>query len=168
MRALKEEGKTKALAISIHDRKMGRALVDELELDVLMIRYNAAHRGAEREIFQTFPDRRPGVVAYTATRWGKLLQPSRGLGPMTPGECYRFALGHPSVDVVLCGAANYQELEANAREVAQGPLSPERLEEVKKFGDAVRRVEGSKGAEHGVLQSHFFGWFFGGSAGRRL
>lgn len=144
MRALKEEGKAKSLAISIHDRKMARQLVDELQLDVLMIRYNAAHRGAEREIFGTFADRRPGVVAYTATRWGKLLQTSNGLGPMSAGECYRFSLGHPSVDVVLCGAANYEELASNAAEVEKGPLSPERLEEVKKFGDAVRAKAGGQ------------------------
>jgi len=39
MRALKERGEAKALGISCHDRPMARALVDELDLDLLMIRY---------------------------------------------------------------------------------------------------------------------------------
>jgi aryl-alcohol dehydrogenase-like predicted oxidoreductase len=141
MRRLKEQGKARALAISCHDRPMARALVDELELDALMIRYNAAHRGAEKEIFASLPEEpsaRPGIVAYTATRWGRLLKPSRDLLPMSAPECYRFALSHPVVDTVLCGAGSFEELRANARGVALGPLDPSRLQEVKRFGDAVR------------------------------
>jgi predicted aldo/keto reductase-like oxidoreductase len=141
MRRLKEEGRVRALGISCHDRPMARSLVDELDLDMLMIRYNAAHRGAEREIFATLdpaPEARPAIVSYTATRWGKLLKPAREMAPMVAPECYRFALGEPHVDVVLCGAASFDELAENARGVAEGPLASSRLEEVKKFGDAVR------------------------------
>jgi aryl-alcohol dehydrogenase-like predicted oxidoreductase len=140
MERLKSSGRARALGISCHDRPMARALADELDLDVLMIRYNAAHRGAEQEIFASLGDGpgRPGVVAYTATRWGRLLKSVDGLGPMSAPECYRFSLGHPKVDVVLCGARSYGELAANAAGVAQGPLAPERLEEVRRFGDRVR------------------------------
>ncbi len=139
LRKLKDEGKVGALGISCHDRPMARALVDELDLDVLMIRYNAAHRGAEREIFDTLePARRPGIVAYTATRWGRLLKPASGLGPMSPGECYRFSAAHPMVDTVLTGPASFDELAASARDFEVGPLAPARLEEVRRFGDAVR------------------------------
>ncbi|HVY49143.1 MAG TPA: aldo/keto reductase [Minicystis sp.] len=145
MRALKEEGKARALGISCHDRPMARALADEVGLDVLMLRYNAAHRGAEREVFASLPAARPGVVAYTATRWGKLLAPAGdGLGPMTPAECYRFALTNPSVDVVLCGAASFEELAEDAAGVAAGPLPAARLDEVKRFGDAVRAAASSR------------------------
>jgi aryl-alcohol dehydrogenase-like predicted oxidoreductase len=139
MRKLKEEGRAKALGISCHDRPMARALVDELDLDLLMIRYNAAHRGAEREIFASLdPARRPAIVAYTATRWGRLLKPAKGLLPMSAPECYRFALGHPAVDVVLSGPKSFDELRANAEGVLEGPLSDARLREVRSFGDAVR------------------------------
>jgi aryl-alcohol dehydrogenase-like predicted oxidoreductase len=138
MRRLKEQGKVRALAVSCHDRPMARSLVDELDLDAIMIRYNAAHRGAEKEIFATLPSPRPGVISYTATRWGRLLKPHRDLGPMSAPECYRFALSHPSVDVVLCGAGSYEELRANALGVRLGALEPARLDEVKRFGDAVR------------------------------
>jgi aryl-alcohol dehydrogenase-like predicted oxidoreductase len=138
MRSLKDEGKVRALAISCHDRPMARALVDELGLDAMMIRYNAAHRGAEREIFATLPSPRPGVISYTATRWGKLLKPLGGLGPMTGPECYRFALTHPAVDVVLSGAKTIDELRDNAEGVRQGPLAEERLAQIRSFGDAVR------------------------------
>lgn len=138
MRKLKDEGKVRALAVSCHDRPMARRLVDELELDVLMIRYNAAHRGAEREIFASLPERRPGVVAYTATRWGALLRATGGEGPMTAPECYRFQLGHPAVDVALVGARSFEELREDVEGVAQGPLPEPRLAEIRKFGDRVR------------------------------
>ncbi len=169
MRKLKEEGRVKLLGMSIHDRLMARRLVDELSLDMLMIRYNAAHRGAEKEIFASLPEKRPVIVAYTATRWGKLLAPAGdresrsaaerfeakplgGLGggaphlnrAMSPEECYRFALSHDKVDVVLCGPKTYAELEQNARGVALGPLAPERLAEVRAFGDVVRSHASSR------------------------
>ena len=40
-----------------------------------MARYNAAHRGAEDEVFAHLPSRKPFVLAYTATRWWSLLTP---------------------------------------------------------------------------------------------
>jgi aryl-alcohol dehydrogenase-like predicted oxidoreductase len=144
MRKLKETGRAKMLGVSIHDRPMARSLVDELSLDMLMIRYNAAHRGAEKEIFATLPDKRPAIVAYTATRWGKLLERAGTHAAMTPDECYRFAISHDKVDVVLCGPRNYAELEQDARGVAEGPLDAARLAEIRAFGDEVRRTVSSR------------------------
>ena len=43
-------------------------------LDLLMIRYNAAHRGAETEIFPVTDSTSLPVVVYTCLRWGALLQ----------------------------------------------------------------------------------------------
>ncbi len=138
MRALKEAGKVRALAMSCHDRPMAARLSGELALDLLMIRYNAAHRGAEREIFEALGPARPSICAYTATRWRKLLAPLGEHAAMTAGECYQFALQHPAVDVVLCGAADRAQLDHAAAAVASGPLSPERLAQIRAFGDAVR------------------------------
>lgn len=147
MRAIKESGQARALGISCHDRPMARALVDELDLDLLMIRYNAAHRGAEREIFASLSQvaaERPAIVAYTATRWGRLLAPAGDEGPMTPGECYRFVLENPSVDVVLSGAASWDELKQNADAVALGPLPADRVQQIRSFGDRVRATATGK------------------------
>ncbi|MBW2454798.1 MAG: aldo/keto reductase [Deltaproteobacteria bacterium] len=142
MRELKEQGKATALAISSHDRRMARAMVDELDLDVLMCRYNAAHRGAETDIFESLPERRAGIVSYTATRWGRLLKPAGDLGPMTAGECYRFVLGNPAVDVALCSPRSWDELREDVAAVAAGPLDADRLAEVRAFGDRVHASPG--------------------------
>src|SRR5436853_7700135 len=104
-----------------------------------MIRYNAAHPGAERDIFPHLAPRHPMVVAYTATRWRKLLKrPSGWDGQvMTAGDCYRFCLSSPHVDVCLTGPANADQLDANLAAVAQGPLTPDEDTWMRAFGKAV-------------------------------
>ncbi|MFO0661257.1 MAG: aldo/keto reductase [Polyangiaceae bacterium] len=126
---LREEGKIRAFGTSIHDRVRAGELAKESPLDLFMIRYNAAHPGAERDIFPHLSVRQPSVVAYTATAWRKLLKrPSGWAGQvMTAGDCYRFCLTNDHVDVVLTGPASKAELEENLTAVERGPLSPEEL-----------------------------------------
>ncbi len=136
---LKESGKVRALGVSIHDRERAGKLAEDSPLDLLMIRYNAAHPGAERDIFPRLAKRQPHIVAYTATRWRKLLRaPSGWTGQvMTAGDCYRFCLSSPHVDVTLTGPASTGELEENLAAVARGPLSPEETTWMREFGKAV-------------------------------
>ncbi len=136
---LRDEGKVRALGVSIHDRERAGKLAADSPLDLFMIRYNAAHPGAERDIFPHLDKRQPSVVAYTATRWRKLLSAPRGWdGPvMTPGDCYRFCLTSPHVDVVLTGPKNLKQLEENLDALAKGPLDDEEMEWIRRFGKAV-------------------------------
>ncbi len=159
MRRLREEGRTRAIGYSSHDRPLAADLVAELDPDVLMVRYNAAHRGAEREVFPHLAasrEDRPGVIAYTATRWGMLLEPLPELGftGMTAAECYRFSLGHPAVDTVWCAPGSSAELREDVEGARAGPLEPGRLEEVRRFGDTVH--DAARGGRR---------WMFGRSAG---
>jgi aryl-alcohol dehydrogenase-like predicted oxidoreductase len=140
MERLREAGAVRAIGFSSHDRRLAAQLARALGPDVLMLRYNAAHRGAETEVFASLPTPRPGIIAYTATRWGMLLQPlpDRGFpAAMSAGECYRFALSHPSVDLVLCAAGSADQLRADVAAAREGPLTGARMEEVRRFGDAV-------------------------------
>jgi predicted aldo/keto reductase-like oxidoreductase len=57
--------------------------------------------------------------------------------PTTAGDCYRFCLASPHVDVVLTGPRNVGELRENLAAVDRGPLSPAELEEMRVFGRAV-------------------------------
>jgi hypothetical protein len=84
-----------------------------------------------------------GIVSFTNTCWGQLLDPSR----MPPGEvcppaedCYRFALSHPSVDVAVCGPKNDDELSCALRAIQQGPLDPEEMLEMRRLGDHIRNT----------------------------
>jgi aryl-alcohol dehydrogenase-like predicted oxidoreductase len=136
---LKEEGKARAVGVSIHDRPRAGRLAEDSILDLLMIRYNAAHPGAERDVFPHLARRRPAVVAYTATAWRKLLKPPRRwTGPaMTAGDCYRFVLASPHVDVVLSGPRSAAELRENLAAVDRGPLAEADLARMRAFGAAV-------------------------------
>ena len=138
---LRASGAVKALAVSIHDRKRAGELADDSPLDLLMIRYNAAHPGAEGDIFPHLARRRPAVVAYTATSWRKLLRaPSGWTGPtMTAGDCYRFCLSSRDVDVVLTGPKDVQELRQNLAALEKGPLSEEESRWMRDYG---RKVHG--------------------------
>jgi aryl-alcohol dehydrogenase-like predicted oxidoreductase len=136
---LREEGKVRALGVSIHDRPRAGRLAEDSPLDLLMIRYNAAHPGAEEDVFPHLARRRPAVVAYTATCWRKLLRPPKGWeGPAaTAGDCYRFCLTSPHVDVVLTAPASAAELRENLQALERGPLSPEEEVRMRALGRAV-------------------------------
>jgi aryl-alcohol dehydrogenase-like predicted oxidoreductase len=137
--ALKESGKAKAIGISIHDRPRAGKLAADSPLDLFMIRYNAAHPGADRDIFPHLETRKPSVVAYTATAWRRLLAaPSGWTGaPMTAGDCYRFCLSSPHVDVTLCGPKNRAELDENLAALEKGPLTSQEEAQIREYGKVV-------------------------------
>jgi len=136
---LKEEGKVRGIGISIHNRKRAGILAADSPLDLLMIRYNAAHPGAEQDIFPQLPQGRRSIVAYTATRWRKLLQRPKGWQGDVPtaGHCYRFCLTNPHVDVVLSGPKTETQLKENIEAVKLGPLDDKEMTWMKEFGKVV-------------------------------
>ena len=139
--ALKEDGRVKYVGFSTHDRKLAGRMADEGALDVMMVRYNAAHRGAESEIFPYVEKHNTGVISFTATRWRYLLRRPKGWpkdgGIPTAGQCYRFVLSNPHVDVCMMAPTNEKQFISNLKEISQGPLSQEEMEFMQKFGDAV-------------------------------
>lgn len=146
LRALKEDGRVRAVGMSCHDRKFAGRMAAAKELDVLMIRYNAAHPGAERDIFPHVDAEGPSVISYTATRWRKLLRRPPGWPRSRPVPdaplCYRFVLSQPKIDVCLMAPAGAQELEENLTALSQGPLAEEEMGFMREFGDAVHRSAG--------------------------
>ena len=137
----KEEGKIRAVGMSTHDRKFAGKLAQEGALDVMMIRYNAAHRGAEQDIFPYLQKHNPGIVSFTATRWRNLIRPPKGYPKNeeipTAGMTYRFVLSNPHVHVCMTAPSNLKQFEENLAEVQKGSLSEHEMEFMKKFGDVV-------------------------------
>jgi predicted aldo/keto reductase-like oxidoreductase len=87
--------------------------------------------------------RRPGVVAFTATRWGTLLRPRfTPPGERTPSasDCYRFTLSHPAVDVCLSGPRNAAELDEALVAVERGPLDEGEMAWMRRVGAHVREA----------------------------
>jgi aryl-alcohol dehydrogenase-like predicted oxidoreductase len=149
---LRDAGRARHLMISCHHRPTFEALARQPEWAALMVRYNAAHPGAETEVFPRLPVRRPGVVAYTATRWGQLPNPKlTPKGEATPrgSDCYRFALTNPSVDLVLCGPKDAAELDEALAALDRGPMSADELAWMKRVGAAVRKKPSPQGLVFG-------------------
>ena len=139
--AIRASGLVRGVSLSTHDRKLAAELAREGVVDAIMIRYNAAHRGAETEIFPHLAPGGTGVISYTATRWTALLRrprgyPREGRVP-TAGMCYRFVLSHPSVHVCLMAPGNLRQFESNLAEIRRGALAEDEMQFLRGFGDAV-------------------------------
>jgi aryl-alcohol dehydrogenase-like predicted oxidoreductase len=144
LRQAKQEGKIRQIAVSTHVRRYAGELVRDGKLDAIMLRYNAAHRGAEQDIFPHLAASNPLVISYTATRWGRLLKRPRRWPENEPiataGDCYRFVLSNPNVHVCLTAPRSAAQLEENLKALERGPLAEDEMAFMRRFGDAVHAV----------------------------
>jgi len=135
---MKEKGMFRHLAISAHRRPSFVTHAADPRFAILHIRYNAAHVGAEKDIFPHLTaENRPGTVAYTATRWGNLLKPGQmppGERPLRARDCYRFVLSNPDFNVCMTGPKNGAELEEALAALAEGPLNSDEDERIRRIG----------------------------------
>jgi len=143
----RRDGVIRRLGLTTHQRPLAAAVARSGLLDVLMLRYNAAHRGAEREGFPVTDELGLPIIAYTALRWGALLRPTPDdpagfVVPMAPAW-YRFALQSPSVAVVLAAPHDRAELDEDLNVLdAAGPLPAAEYERLAEHGRRVRRHGG--------------------------
>jgi aryl-alcohol dehydrogenase-like predicted oxidoreductase len=150
-RQLKERGLVRYLAVSTHKRALVPQIAAGRDFDVVHFRYNAAHPGAEKDIFPHLPAvDGPGLVSFTATSWGQLLgKPSlQGLfsggyrlpkneRAPTATDCYRYVLTRPEVDVCMTGPASAAQMEQALEALRLGPMSEDELAWMRRVGRAV-------------------------------
>jgi predicted aldo/keto reductase-like oxidoreductase len=138
---LKLEGKIRFLGLSSHNRRLFAMMEKEKIIDVFHVRYSAAHRGAESDVFPLLPkENGPGIAVFTATRWGKLLKDSwmpPGEPTPTAADCYRFTLSHPSVHVCVTGLNSRWQMEHALTVLEKGPLDPDEMAWMKRVGDYI-------------------------------
>jgi aryl-alcohol dehydrogenase-like predicted oxidoreductase len=139
---LRERGMIGHVAISGHHRPSFVTFAADPRIDILHIRYNAAHTGAETDVFPHLSAAgRPGIVAYTATRWGQLLKASKmppGEQPLRGRDAYRFVLSNPDFNVCMTGPRNQAELDEALAALDEGPLSSEENARIRRVGQFVR------------------------------
>ena len=139
---LKERGLVRHVAVSAHRRTAFLEHAATGHFDVFHVRYSAAHPGAETDLLAQLPTaERSGLVAYTATRWGQLLDAQRmppGQPPLRGRDCYRFVLSNPHFDVCMSGPSNATELREALATLDEGPLLPEEDQRVRAIGAHVR------------------------------
>ena len=143
----KRDGTVRRIGVTSHQRKLAARMAESGLLDLVMIRYNAAHRGAELEVFPV--TRRLGmpVIAYTALWWGALLRPTPDDPPgfAVPGasEWYRFVLQNPAVSVTLTAPKSRTELDEDLQVLdATSPLADAEYAAMAAHGDRVKKHAG--------------------------
>ena len=147
LEAERAAGRVRAIGLTSHQRPLSAGAAASGRLDLLMIRYNAAHRGAERDVFPVTRELGVGIVAFTGLRWGGLLRstPDDPPGfdvPRAPAW-YRFVLSEPSVCVALMAPDGDDELRENLSLLEEWRgLMPEEHAELAAHGARVRRHAG--------------------------
>jgi aryl-alcohol dehydrogenase-like predicted oxidoreductase len=140
-RRLKARGLVRFLAVSTHTRALVPAIAAGRDFDIVHFRYNAAHPGAETDIFPHLPNAgRPGLVSFTATSWGQLLGKGalqgiagsrslpKGERVPTAADCYRYVLTRPEVDVCMTGPKDAAQMEHALEALRLGPMTEDELE----------------------------------------
>ena len=147
LRAARRDGVVRRIGVTSHQRPLAAEMARSGLLDCVMLRYNAAHRGAETDVFPTTDAANVPVIAYTATRWGALMQatPDDPPGFVVPGgsQWYRFVLHSPSVAVVLAAPHSRAELAEDLGLLRMGPLTAEEFAALAAHGERVRRHAGA-------------------------
>ena len=150
-RELQRSGLVRFLAVSTHHRAMVPKFAAGRAFDIVHFRYNAAHPGAETDIFPCLVPDRPGMVAFTATSWGQLTGTANLLIRMTAGalpvpsneraptaiDCYRYVLSQPAVDVCMTGPADEARMNEALDALERGPMTVEELAWMRRVGRAV-------------------------------
>jgi predicted aldo/keto reductase-like oxidoreductase len=146
--AEKRAGRVRLIGLTSHQRQLAASAAQSGLLDLLMVRYNAAHRGAEAEVFPVTDALGLPVVIYTCLRWGALLRstpedPHGFQVPRAPAW-YRFALQSPAVTVALSAPDNRDELEEDLTVLEfHGPLPAEEYSVLAEHGQRVRKFAGN-------------------------
>jgi aryl-alcohol dehydrogenase-like predicted oxidoreductase len=145
--ALKDKGLARHLCVSAHNRLAYRSHLDRNAFDLVMVRYNAAHRGAETEVFPLREGREgedgPGVICFNSTRWGHLFDPRwvpKGERTPSPVDLYRYVLSNPHIHMVLTAPRTLEQLEENLEALEAGPVSTEERQWLERVGDHVHAL----------------------------
>ena len=152
--ARRRSSRSARIGLTTHQRRLAAGWTQEIadcgerRLDLVMIRYNAAHRGAEQDVFPVTDRRGTPAVCFTALRWGKLLHAAPGSRidgdwAPSPPDCYRFCLSNPSANVVLTAPRAREELEDSLTLLDDWrPMNEDEMVRMKTHGDRVRATAG--------------------------
>lgn len=138
-RAWKQKGLIRYVGATTHNRSIALELIQSQACDILMHRYNMAHRKAEEDVFLAAIRANIPVVAFTCTRWGSLLKghPNWQDRPPTAADCYRYALHNQAISLALSAPQSLQQLAENLSVLNAPSLSPTEVAHWQKYGDLI-------------------------------
>ena len=142
----KADGWIRFVGATAHDRKLAKRLAKDPRVDILMHRFNMAHRKAVREVFPAAINTQTPIVAFTATRWGTLLKGNPNWRSEPPGavDCYRYCLTDNAVQVVLTAPESVRELTENLGVINSPRMSDQERDHWEQYGDIVYSRDGAE------------------------
>jgi predicted aldo/keto reductase-like oxidoreductase len=113
----KEKGLIRYVGVTVHNRPTAMKLIEYGHFDVLMHRYNMAHRKAEENVLPAAQNVGIPVVAFTCTRWGSLLKGHPDWQEKIPqaADCYRYALQQKAIKLALTSPQTLTQLDENLK-----------------------------------------------------
>ncbi len=140
IRKWKNEGKVRYVGATAHSRPISLTLIESGRVEVLMHRYNMAHRKSEEAVLPAAVAAGVPVVAFTCTRWGSLLEGHVDWRGQTPSaaDCYRFVLQHPAVCLALTAPATEDHLIENLNVLTEAAEpGPDEMAAWRAYGDLI-------------------------------
>ncbi|MDZ8053372.1 MAG: aldo/keto reductase [Aulosira sp. ZfuVER01] len=139
LRLWKDSGVVRYVGVTTHNRAIALEMIEHHHCDVLMHRYNMAHRKAEEDVLPEAQKASVPVVAFTCTRWGTLLQghPHWQDKPPLAADCYRYALSNSAVRLALTAPKTRQELQENLAVLHAPQLSKQELAHWQEYGELI-------------------------------
>jgi aryl-alcohol dehydrogenase-like predicted oxidoreductase len=135
----KTKGLIRYVGASTHNRAVALKLLEQRQCDVLMHRYNMAHRKAETDVLPAAQAANTPVIAFTCTRWGSLLEnhPDWNEAPPTAADCYRYVLHNPAVTLALMAPKTRAQLAENLTVLDAPPLDAAKMQNWQHYGDLI-------------------------------
>ena len=127
------------IALELLRRDCPKGKPEGHRIEVLMHRYNMAHRKAEEQVFPMAQQAGIPVIAFTCTRWGQLLQghPNWQGEIPTAADCYRYVLHQKAVHLALTAPKTKAQLKENLSVLHAPELTPEAIAKWQDYGALV-------------------------------
>jgi hypothetical protein len=122
---------SRAVGVSFHDRAAARFALEHRLVDIGYVRYNAAHPGAEQDVFPHLTDSAPLVYSFKSTGGFVSKERCPDLGVHDDGwvpeltDHYRYVLSCPVVSGVLCALTQPAHVRGMVDALGKGPLEEE-------------------------------------------
>ncbi len=147
----------RATGVTVHHRPAALDALSSGELEVVFIRYNTVHRGAERELFPRLGAPRTPLLFNFKSTYGYVPQDRlHELGVAadawqpTPADHYRFILTQPAFDGILCAPQTVPQLIALEDAFQRGPLTPEQTRQLKSLTEIYWRRQQEQHARNPI------------------
>lgn len=139
LRLWKDSGVVRYVGVTTHNRAIALEMIERHQCDVLMHRYNMAHRKVEKDVLPSAFEAGVPVVAFTCTRWETLLKghPHWQHKPPLAADCYRYALSNSAVRLALTAPKTREQLQENLSVLHSPQLSKQEVAHWQEYGDLI-------------------------------